>query len=163
MKKIDKKSQIKILKIILIMIWMITIFIFSGQQGTQSSNASKNFTIIFIQIVTGKNLSLNNPFVETMQLFVRKFAHFTIYAIGGFLIMNYSYTIEKTMKKKILYSTIFGGIYAITDEVHQFFIPGRSAQIWDVFLDTSGVIAGVFVYIILRKVIERIRNKAKVV
>lgn len=159
MRKIDKKTQIKILKIILIIIWMITIFIFSVQQGTESGNTSRKFTVAIIQIITGKSLALNDPFVEGIQLFIRKMAHFTIYAIGGFLIMNYAYTTEKTMKQKILYSIATGGGYAITDELHQFFVSGRSARILDVGIDTAGVIMGVLIYLALRKLIGILINK----
>lgn len=159
MKKIDKKAQIKILKIILIMIWMITIFIFSSQKGTESGDTSRKFTIIIIQIITGKTLELNSPFVEGVQLFIRKFAHFTIYAIGGFLIMNYSDSTNKAMKQKMLYSIGFGGTYAITDEIHQFFVPGRSGNIIDVGIDTLGVITGVLIYVVLKSLIEKIARK----
>lgn len=158
MKKFDKKTQIKSLKIILIIIWMITIFIFSGQQGTESGNTSRKFTIIIIEIITGKNLEINDPFVEGIQLFIRKLAHFTIYAIGGFLIMNYAYTTDKTIKEKALYSICFGGGYAITDELHQFFVPGRSGNVFDVGIDTAGVIIGVFIYRVLMKIIDKMLN-----
>jgi VanZ family protein len=33
--------------------------------------------------------------------------------------------------------------YAVTDEVHQMFVPGRSAQLSDLLADTMGVVAGV--------------------
>ena len=159
MKKFDKKTQIKILKIILIIAWMIAIFIFSGQQGTESGNTSRKFTVAIIQIITGKSLALNDPFVESVQFFIRKAAHFSIYAIGGFLIMNYEYTTDKTMKRKILYSIALGGGYAVTDELHQFFVSGRSARILDVGIDTAGVIMGVLIYLALRKLIEFVINK----
>lgn len=159
MRKIDKKTQIKIFKIILIIGWMIAIFMFSGQQGTESGNTSKKFTVAIIQITTGKSLALDDPFVEGIQLFIRKMAHFTIYAIGGFLIMNYAYTTEKTMKQKILCCIATGGGYAITDELHQFFVSGRSAQVLDVGIDTAGVIVGVLIYLVLRKLIEFVINK----
>ena len=159
MRKIDKKTQIKIFNIILIVVWMITIFIFSGQQGTESGGTSRKFTVAIIQIITGKRLSLNDPFIEGVQFAIRKLAHFTIYAIGGFLIMNYTYSIEKTMKQKVLFSVALGGSYAITDEIHQFFVPGRSAQIFDVGIDTLGVIVGIFVYLIIRRIIQNLINK----
>ena len=159
MRKNDKKAQIKIFKIILIMIWMITIFIFSSQKGTESGDTSRKFTIIIIQIITGKTLELNSPFVEGVQLFIRKFAHFTIYAIGGFLIMNYADSTDKTMKQKMLYSIGFGGTYAITDELHQFFVPGRSGNIIDVGIDTLGVITGTLIYVGLKSLIGKIARK----
>ena len=159
MRKIDKKTQIKILKIILILIWMITIFVFSGQKGSESGDTSRKFTIAIIRILTGKTLAIDDPFIEGVQLFIRKMAHFTIYAIGGFLIMNYADTTDKTKKQKILYSIGFGGGYAVTDELHQFFVAGRSARILDVGIDTLGVITGVALYFILRQIIEKLIDK----
>lgn len=158
MKIFDKKEQIKVLKIMLIIIWMIIIFAFSAQQGGESGDTSRKFTIAIIRIITGKNLELDNQFVEEIQFFIRKMAHFSIYALGGFLIMNYEYTTEKAMKQKILYSTICGGIYAITDEMHQFFIPGRSANILDVGIDTLGVITGVIIYLVIRCLIYTLKK-----
>ena len=159
MKIFDKKEQIKIFKIILIMIWMISIFVFSAQQGTESGDTSRKFTLLIIKILTGKSLDLNSPFVEGIQLFIRKFAHFTIYAIGGFLIMNYADSTDKTMKQKMLYSIGFGGTYAITDEIHQFFVPGRSGNIIDVGIDTLGVITGTLIYVGLKSLIGKIARK----
>lgn len=159
MKKFDKKTQIKILNIILIIIWMITIFRFSGQIGTESGNTSRKFTVQIIKIITGKNLSINEPFIDNIQLFIRKLAHFSIYTIGGFLIMNYYYGTDKKEYKKIIYSIIFGGSYAITDEIHQVFVPGRSGNIFDVGIDTLGVITGVLIYITFRRVLKSVRNR----
>jgi len=156
MKKIDKNKQIKIIKIILIIIWMITVFRFSGQQGTESGDTSRKFTIIIIRIMTGKSLEINDPFVEGVQLFIRKFAHFTIYAIGGFLIMNYAASFDITQKRKVLHSIGVGGTYAITDELHQFFVPGRSGNVIDVGIDTLGVITGVLIYILISKLIKKV-------
>ena len=161
MKKFDKKSQIKIFNIILIVIWMITIFCFSGQQGSESGDTSRKFTVAIIRIFTGKSLALDDPLVEGVQFAIRKLAHFTIYAIGGFLIMNYEYATEKTMKQKVLFSIAWGGCYAITDELHQFFVPGRSGKFFDVGIDTAGVVAGIFLYILLRKIVEFFINKNK--
>lgn len=160
MKKFDKKTQIKIFKIILIIIWMIAIFIFSSQQGTESGNTSRNFTKVIIQILTGNSIEVDNSFVEGIQLFVRKMAHFTIYTVGGFLIMNYNYTTDKKLKQKILYSIVFGTGYAMTDELHQLFVAGRSGSVFDVGIDSLGIITGVGTYLILRKIIEVIiKNK----
>ena len=52
MKKFDKKEQIKIIKGILIVIWMIVIFDFSNQGGNESSGTSSKVTKIVLGIVT---------------------------------------------------------------------------------------------------------------
>ena len=134
---------------------MITIFRFSGQIGTESGNISRKFTVQIIKIITGKSLLINEPIVDNLQSIIRKLAHFSIYTIGGFLIMNYQYGTNKKEYRKILYSIIFGGSYAITDEIHQVFVPGRSGNIIDVGIDTLGVITGVLIYFVLRKIIKK--------
>lgn len=161
MKKIDKKTQIKIFNIILIVIWMITVFMFSGQKGEDSGNTSGRFTEIIIHILTGKSVDSNNPTIQMVETIIRKLAHYTIYTIGGFLIMNYAYTTDKSLKEKILYSICFGGGYAITDELHQFFVPDRSARLFDVGIDTLGVITGVVIYLLLKKCVQIVINKNK--
>lgn len=155
MKKFDKKSQIKIFKIILILVWMIVVFLFSAQKGADSSNTSQSFTAEIIRIFLGKSIDVNSSIIQGIETIIRKLAHYTIYAIGGFLIMNYAYTTEKTDKQKILYSITFGACYAISDELHQFFVPERSAKLLDVGIDTLGIITGVIIYFVLRKGLEK--------
>ena len=155
MKIFDKKTQIKILKIILIIIWMIIVFWFSAQKGVDSGNTSKSFTKEIMQMIFGESIVENSILIEKIETIIRKLAHYTIYVIGGFLIMNYAYTTEKTDKQKILYSITFGMCYAISDELHQFFVPERSARLFDVGIDTLGVITGVIIYFVLRKCLEK--------
>ena len=37
--------------------------------------------------------------------------------------------------------------YAATDELHQVFVPGRSAEFTDVLLDSLGALAGIWLYL----------------
>ena len=39
-------------------------------------------------------------------------------------------------------------LYGISDEIHQFFVPGRVSSIYDVFLDSVGTIFASFFYFI---------------
>ena len=133
MKKFDKKIQIKVVKIILIIIWMITVFKFSNQGGTESSGASSRVTNVVVKVVEKvRNMEFTEQEKNQAELVVRKLAHYTIYTIGGFLIMNYAYSTDKTKKQKVSGSLLFGAFYAATDEIHQYFVPGRSARVFDV-------------------------------
>lgn len=38
-------------------------------------------------------------------------------------------------------ASLFGIFYALTDEFHQYFVPNREVQFWDVVADTLGVVA----------------------
>ena len=158
MKKLDRKTQIKIIGIIFIFIWMVSIFAFSGQVGTESSGTSRKVTEFIVQLVSDKSIEENEELIGNLDKIIRKLAHYTIYTIGGILIYNYANTTDKSKKEKILYSIAFGAGYAITDELHQFFVPGRSARIFDVGIDTLGVITGVLLYLVIIKIIQKWRS-----
>ena len=161
MKKFDTKVQIKVIKIILILIWMTTVFSFSHQQGTDSGNTSRKVTEAVIQTLSDKSIEENEQLIERLDKVIRKCAHYSIYTIGGFLIMNYAYTTDKNKKEKVLYSIACGSGYAITDEIHQLFVPGRSARIFDVGIDTLGVVTGIVIYLVIRKMIETAIRKTQ--
>lgn len=162
MKKFDKKIQIKVVKIILIIIWMITVFRFSNQGGTESSSTSAKVTKVIVDVVVNDKKEENKvQFANKIEKVVRKFAHYTIYTIGGVLIMNYAYTTDKTKKQQTFGSLLFGAFYAATDEVHQYFVPGRSARVFDVGIDTLGVITGIIIFTIIISIINKIRNTKK--
>lgn len=159
MKEFDKKEQIKIIKAILIVIWMIVIFNFSNQGGTKSSGTSSRVTRVIVNVITKEKEEPNKQTMERIEKVVRKGAHYTIYTIGGFLIMNYKYSMEKTKKQKILGSLLFGAFYAGTDELHQYFVPGRSARLFDVGLDTIGVLTGIYIYLGVMALIDKLSRK----
>ena len=158
MRKFDLKLQIKTVGIILILIWMVSIFAFSGQVGTESSGTSRKVTEFIVQLVSDKSVEENEELIGNLDKIIRKLAHYTIYTLGGILIYNYANTTDKSKKEKILYSIAFGAGYAITDELHQFFVPGRSARIFDVGIDTLGVITGVFIYLAMTRIIQKLRT-----
>ncbi len=159
MKKFDKKIQSKIINIILIIAWMGIVFGFSNQGGTKSGNTSRKVTVTVVQAVSNKTIEENEQIIEISEKIIRKMAHYTIYMVGGCLIINYAYTTSQNTKKKILYSTIFGACYAITDEIHQYFVPGRSARLFDVGIDILGVITGIFIYLALITMIDKLSQK----
>ena len=68
----------------------------------------------------------------------------------------YEYKIKKN--KEIIVSLIIGNIYSITDEVHQYFIDGRSASVLDIGIDTLGVITGIFICLLAIKIFDFYRS-----
>ena len=134
----------RIIYSIFIILWMIIIFYFSSQNGVESQYTSDIFTkkiMSFLKISDSKIVEQTN---EIISFIVRKSAHFLIYFFGGFFIYGFMNTYELPKKKIVYYSIMFGFLYAITDEIHQHFIPGRSMQIKDVFIDTFGIILMIF-------------------
>ena len=145
-----------------IIIWMVTIFIFSHQPAKVSSNTSGNtirFIMNYVPIIKDFNYMQKEEIVELLQPIVRKLAHYTLYTIGGMLIISFIYTLEKSKKEKILYSIAFGVCFVITDEVHQLFVPGRTGRLLDVGIDILGIITGILIFLIIKEMIGAVRNK----
>ncbi len=47
---------------------------------------------------------------------------------------------------------LLGSSHAILDEIHQFYVPGRSSDIGDVIADSAGIILVVFIYVIGKQI-----------
>jgi len=67
----------------------------------------------------------------------------------------------KDINKKPLFAFLICVIYAISDEIHQLFVPGRTGQLKDVIIDSSGSFVGIAIVIIVIKLLEMKRNRKK--
>ena len=138
--------------LILTLIWMIVIFIFSNQPSKKSEDTSSGITRIIVEILNrDASIEEKQQKIESLDPYIRKLAHFTIYAIGGCVIFGFINTYNLANKNKILYSISIGAIYACTDEIHQIFVDGRSGELRDVLIDTSGAMLGTVIFILLKK------------
>jgi VanZ family protein len=79
----------------------------------------------------------------TWDLILRKIAHLSEYAILGALLL-------RAIQRPAV-AILAGGLYAVTDEVHQHFVRGRHAAWYDVLIDTLGVAIGVLAWSRLRR------------
>jgi VanZ family protein len=78
--------------------------------------------------------------LEGWDLALRKAAHFGEYAILGALLARALYN---TMAAWAWIAWLAGAVYAVSDELHQHFVPGRQASPVDVVIDAVGVAVGV--------------------
>ena len=62
-------------------------------------------------------------------------------------------------KLKVIISLSIGVIYAISDEIHQMFIAGRTAKPTDVFIDTLGVTVGGLFILLIIKTVKKFRKE----
>lgn len=134
----------------LMILWMVLIFYFSAQAAPQSSEQSMGIVKIiksFAEKVSTSAKNLDISFWENVERSLRKLAHGFIYFVLGILALNFM--INCNVKRKKLMSLGICLVYAISDEVHQLFVPGRSGQISDVFVDFTGSILGVLLFAIL--------------
>lgn len=74
---------------------------------------------------------------DTLLNFVlKKTAHIGEYAVLYWL--TFRAVNESAKRKKFLAPLVFAVFYAITDEIHQSFVPGRHARVYDVGFDALG-------------------------
>ena len=117
-------------------VWMGVIFFLSSQTGGESAGLSA-------RIVEGLNEVLPGADVDALGVIVRKGAHVTEYAILGALL-------AWAFRGRSGWAIPVGVAYAVTDEVHQLFVPGRAGQAGDVLIDSIGVLLGVGVVALIR-------------
>ena len=146
-----------------VLIVTITIFLFSAQNGTTSGHLSGGITEKVVEVVEPDYDSLPEPEQQTLfdavQFAVRKSAHFSEYALLGFLLrlLCASYA----LRRGGLVAWLCGTGYAATDELHQWFVAARSAMWQDVCLDSSGVFAGVLLATGILALIAYKRNRRR--
>lgn len=126
------------------------IFQFSAQTGGQSNGLSQKIAVRVLELLpmaeTPENLDLVN-------LALRKLAHFSAYALLGFGLTGVA---GRQKRVPVLPAVLLlGGLFALSDEFHQSFSPGRSPSLWDVGLDTCGVATGWAVFRLAGRIQEK--------
>jgi VanZ family protein len=61
--------------------------------------------------------------------------------------------------KGIVIAFLICVLYAVSDEVHQLYVPGRGCQITDVLIDSGGALAGISLFTVLRRIFIRWRHR----
>ena len=80
--------------------------------------------------------------LRAVHAIVRKVGHFTEYAILGLLIMRALRDERGWQLHHALMAIALAASYAVTDELHQHFVPGRTAALGDVVIDAMGAVTG---------------------
>ena len=90
--------------------------------------------------------NLNSGFAVFWDVFWRKLAHAGEFGLLNLLLWRALYCGENVSFKKALpWSSILAVLYAISDELHQAFVPLRQARWQDVAQDSLGVLLTSFV------------------
>lgn len=160
-KKKGIKKLLKIVLLVLIIITFIIIFKFSGQDAEQSTSLSRGLTMYIINLAEKSKIFLQSNFFDSplqVEHILRKMAHFTIYMILGILIMSFINLFRFKKGEKIAITILAGLGYAAFDELHQSFVPGRTALLTDVMIDTIGVTIGCLIILGIIALVKKIRK-----
>ena len=136
----------KIYRATSVILWILTaslIFFLSHQTGEESSKSSGSM-MLFLEQVFKTNIS---------ESFVRNAAHFTEFMILGFSTINLSFSFKGYLTP--FKAALYGSLYAVTDEIHQIFIPKRACEFKDFLVDTAGVIAGVLIFTLIHIILTK--------
>ena len=125
------------------------VFIFSN--SLQIADVSEGASGRVLGILQGilRHLGLPGAADRLTMHIVRKLAHFCEYLLEGFLLMLCLRVYTRHFFKHVSWPMLGGLLTALTDETIQLFVPGRSGQVTDIWIDFSGVMTGLLVGLIL--------------
>lgn len=136
--------------ILLSLTWMAVIFNFSSKTSDESS-AQSNAVGMFVGEMVNPGFEewpevKQEEFADKWDYPIRKAAHMTEYMILGILLAGtFAYTATSNYKKISVPAFMTAVLYAITDEIHQYFVPGRACRLYDVGFDSAGALIGVLI------------------
>ncbi len=145
------------LTLLLVLSIMAMIFLFSSQPADESDQSS-GIIVSLIQKLVFPHFSEFDPAKQAqiehgISFVVRKTAHFTEYALLGLALKLHVsvWKAHKPCKAPRMLPSLIGILYAVSDEIHQLYVPGRSGELRDVLLDSLGVVLGMLLVSMWRK------------
>jgi VanZ family protein len=80
---------------------------------------------------------------------VGNLVHIPLYAVlGGLLYRAFS---KQQILLRLGYVWTIGALFAVSDEIHQTFVPGRTFSMTDIDLDLLGLVIGIVVVILFQR------------
>lgn len=146
-KIIRDNKKLRIISLVAAIIVMTVIFVLSAQNGSDSDNVSITFTSLFL----GGDLD----FAAILNVLVREIAHAVEYAALGAPVYLFASTFPGKEKVKCILSFLFSSLYSVSDEIHQYFVPGRACQLDDVVVDSLGALLSIFVFYLILKALKK--------
>lgn len=143
------RTAFRVLSLLALLGWMAVIFWFSSQTADASSAMSGGLIERVAETITPGFADLTveeqTAVVDAWQTVVRKAGHMTEYALLGMLAwMALSGWVDRRRMRAVI-AAGGGLVYAISDELHQRFVPGRGPGVLDVFIDFAGLCIGLAV------------------
>lgn len=131
---------------LLVILWMGLILSQSHKPATESNRLSRGITEKIVEAVerVEPEVDIN---IRSFNHIIRKYAHFFSYLVLGVLVVNALRSSGANSYKIIGLAMLICVLYAISDEFHQLFVPGRGGQVRDVLIDSSGALVGVLGYV----------------
>ncbi len=142
-----KKTLLYLLRAVLALLIianMVVIFMLSAEDDKESVATSDKVGTGVIGVVDKDLLPKDESEWEAFSAGIlakfRKLTHMAEFGTLGGLTFLFLLTWKNGMYRKYLISILFAGFYAVTDEFHQYFVPGRTCSPSDMLIDTCGAL-----------------------
>jgi VanZ family protein len=91
--------------------------------------------------------SLPSPEEDWLEELRNIAGHFTVYVVLALLVSRAAAPDGRLSKWRMILVVLGCAAYALSDEWHQSYVPGRDASVFDLAVDVLGVLAGLIVYV----------------
>lgn len=149
---------------VLAVVWMIVIFVYSSRPAEESNANSDTVEKAIMQMTVTdydeKTEKEVENFILDWRIPIRKCAHACEYALLSFLLF-FAIPDKLVLWGRGLISGAGALVYGISDEIHQSFVPGRTALVSDVLIDLAGVCCGCLFSVVIVILVRRKRRKTR--
>ena len=142
--------------LILLISWMTLIFWFSSQNSDESTEQSD----VIVNKIVSEIYDNAEDAPDFIEFAVRKAAHFSLYLALGRLALGTVACDGMTGGSKYIYSQLICTSYAVADEFHQLFVPGRSGNPADVCIDSAGAWIGILLGLLFLHIFRKLKRRA---
>lgn len=139
---------------------MLLIFAFSTQPSDETNKLSTGITQMVLKHKASASMGVDGS-ADAIIIFnyiIRELAHFFLYFVLGILVINAVRRVKWKAQRGPLISGLICFAYAISDEAHQMFVPGRDSDIKDIIIDTAGALLGIGLYWVIQKRYRRMKE-----
>ena len=123
----------------LVAAWACLVVFMSSNTGSNLSGDLGLFSELYRNLKAMQQ-SMLGPYVDLLS----PAAHFCEYAILGFLLAN-ALRLHIPLARACLVAIACASLFGVTDELHQYFVPGRMCDPLDWLVDTLGASLGALV------------------
>jgi VanZ family protein len=132
----------------LIVLWAVTVAWAAQIYDFSTATFGGVFTTwLLSRILHLLHLSVSIATFQVLHHLMRKAAHVTEYAVFSMLLY---YSLGGSRRREwrwspAVWALVVAGVYSLTDEFHQLFVPGRGPSIFDSGIDTLGALLGILI------------------
>ena len=149
----------------MVLAWVVTAA-WAGAMSVLSTGAYSGSVTgwLLTQLLLSLHIHVNPQTFATLHFFIRKLAHVSEYAIFG-LLLYHSFNPrhpERWDTRSALRALVVAGLFSLTDEYHQSFVPGRTASLVDCGIDTAGALLGLVLLYVGKRIQASNSHKEKI-